>query len=42
VDRHAALRLGARGLTLAEIGWRFGISKQGVHQLLRKAEADNG
>jgi hypothetical protein len=40
VDRRAALRLRARGLSLAEIGRRLGISKQGVHQLLRKAKAD--
>jgi hypothetical protein len=35
--RRQAARLRARGLTLAEIGRRLGVSRQAVQHLLRKA-----
>jgi DNA-binding CsgD family transcriptional regulator len=37
-----ALRLRGRGLSLAEIGRRLGVSRQAVQQLLRRAQRDAG
>jgi DNA-binding CsgD family transcriptional regulator len=36
------LRLRGRGLSLAEIGRRLGVSRQAVQQMLQKAEPDGG